>query len=76
MAQDNPKVAVKIDAKQVNVTPEEIAYQTLLKFAPWALARAQKLTAMGDAERQAIFREFAEQRMWRTGIPAGDDLEG
>jgi hypothetical protein len=76
IAGDNPKVAVKIDAKQVNVTPEEVAYQTLLEFVPWVLARAQKFTAMGEAERRAIFKEFADRQMWRIGIPAGDDLEG
>jgi hypothetical protein len=76
MAQDSPKVAVKIDAEKLYVTPEEVAYQTLLKFVPWALAHAQKLTVIGDAERRAIFREFADRHMWRSGIPAGDGFEG
>jgi hypothetical protein len=76
MAKDAPKIAVKVDAKQASETPRDVAYQTLITFVPWALARAQKLTAIGDAERQAIFRAFAEQQLWRKGIAAGDGIEG
>jgi len=76
IAQDAAKVAVNIDAKQADETPEEVAYQTLIKFVPWALARAQKMTVISDAQRRAIFREFADRRMWRTGIAAGDGPEG
>lgn len=76
IAQDAPKVAVNIDAKQADETPEQVAYQTLIKFVPWALARTQKITALSDTARRAIFKEFAERQMWRTGIPAGDEFEG
>jgi hypothetical protein len=76
VAQQAPKVAVKIDATKCPEIPQEVAYETLMTFVPWLLARAERMTVIGDAERRAIFRAFAEQQLWRTGIPAGGGGEG
>jgi hypothetical protein len=76
IAQQAPKVAVKIDAAHCSEGSQEVAYKTLVTFAPWLLARAERMAVIGDAERRAIFRAFAEQQLWCSGIAAGDDLEG
>jgi hypothetical protein len=76
IAQQAPELAVKLDAPACSEQSQEVAFKTLVTIAPWLLARAERLAAIGDAERRAIFKSFAERQIWRTGIPAGDDNEG
>lgn len=76
VAQQAPELAVKLDTPACSAQSRNVAFQTLVTIAPWLLARAERLAAIGDAERRAIFKSFAEREIWRTGIPAGDDNEG
>jgi hypothetical protein len=76
IAQQASEIAVKLDAPACSEKSQEVAFKTLVTIAPWLLARAERLAAMGDAERRAIFRSIAERQFWRTGMPAGDDNEG
>ena len=76
IAQQSPQVAVNIDAEKALKKDEEVAYQTLVTFVPWLLARSESMKALGDGERCAIFKAFAQQHMWKKGIPEGDGGEG
>jgi hypothetical protein len=76
IAQEATEVAVKIDMTDCSANSREVAYQTLVNFVPWMLARTGRMAALSDAERQAFFRTFATHELWKTGIPAGDDIEG
>jgi hypothetical protein len=76
IAQQASETAVKLDAPACSEQSREVAFKTLVTIAPWLLARAERLAAIGAAERRAIFKSFAERELWRTGIPAGDGNEG
>lgn len=76
IAQEATEVAVKIDTTDCSVNSREVAYQTLLNSVPWLLARAGGVAAMSDTERRALFNTFADRQLWKTGIPAGDEVEG